>query len=242
MKKTLLLSLFLIAGTIVLRSQTFQFTPNHTTVTDTLGSELIFEFELKNISNSPQTVYIVRPVEVLPHPDWTSSLCFDQGCFAPFVDSVATTVDFGSSPIQPGESREFSVHIFTMTQEGSATVVVEAHNLANPSESYSHTLTGRTSPVSVENEAVPAEFSLGQNHPNPFNPSTVISYSLPAGGNVDITVYNSLGEKVITLVEGVQEAGNHQVSFNASGLGSGVYFYRLVSANFTSTKKMLLAK
>ncbi len=242
MKKTLLLSLILIAGTTVLRPQTFQFVPNHTTVTDTLGSELIFEFELKNISNSPQTVYIVRPVDVLPHPDWSSSLCFDQGCFAPFVDSVATTFDFGSSPLQPGESREFSVHIFTMTQEGSATVVVEAHNLANPSESYAHTLTGRTSPVSVENETLPGEFSLGQNFPNPFNPSTLVEFNLPGSGEVSLSLYDVTGKKVIEAANSYFEAGRHSIRIDASSLPSGVYMYRLVSGQFSATKKMILQK
>ena len=242
MKKTLLLFLILFAGTTVLRPQTFQFIPDHTTVTDTLGSELIFEFELKNISNSPQTVYIVRPVDVLPHPDWTSSLCFDQGCFAPFVDSVATTVDFGSSPLQPGESREFSVHIFTMTLEGSATVVVEAHNLANPSESYAHTLTGRTSPVSVENEVLPGEFSLGQNFPNPFNPSTSVEFNFPVAGEVSLSLYDVTGKKVIEAANGYFEAGRHSIRIDASSLPSGVYMYRLVSGQFSSTKKMILEK
>lgn len=242
MKKSLLLLLFLIAGSTALRPQTFRFTPNHTTVSDTLGSELIFEFELKNISNSPQTIYIVRPVDVLPHPDWASSLCFDQGCFAPFVDSVATTVDFGSSPLQPGETRNFSVHIFTMTQEGSATVVVEAHNMANPAESYSHTLTGRTSPVSVEGEVSPAGFSLGQNYPNPFNPSTSVAFSLPKAGEVSLTVYDVTGKKVMDAAKGYFEAGTHTVRLDVSSLPSGVYLYRLVSGQYSAAKKMILEK
>ncbi len=242
MKKALLLLFVLIAGSSAVRSQTFQFVPDHTTITDTLGSELIFEFELKNISNSPQTIYIKRPVDVLPHPDWTSSLCFDEGCFAPFVDSVATTADFGSSPLQPGETRDFSVHIFTMTQDGSATVVVEARNMANPSESYAHTLTGRTSPVSVEDEALPSGFSLEQNFPNPFNPATVVRFSLPVSGYAKGMIYDMLGREVATFIDGDLAAGRHSVKFDASAIPSGVYMYRLVSGQFSATKKMILEK
>ncbi len=242
MKKSLLLLFILLTSSVIVRAQTFQFIPNHTTITDTLGSELVFEFELKNISNSPQTVYIIRTVDVLPHPDWTSSLCFDEGCFAPFVDSVATTVDFGSSPLQPGETRDFSVHIFTMTQDGSATVVVEAHNMANPAESYAHTLTGRTSPVSVEDEVLPTGFMLDQNYPNPFNPSTMVAFNLPEAGEVSLAVYDVTGKKIMEAVKGYFAAGKHSVKLDMSSLPSGMYLYRLVSGEFTATKKMILEK
>lgn len=242
MKKHLLLLVIFATFATVVKPQTFEFVPDHTTITDTLGSELIFEFRLKNISASPQTIYILRPVDVLPHPDWTSSLCFDEGCFAPFVDSVATTVDFGSSPLQPGEERDFSVHIFTMTQDGSATVVVEAHNLANPAESYAHTLTGRTSPVSVEDEVLPGGFSLGQNFPNPFNPSTSVAFTLPQAGDVSLAIYDVTGKKVMEAATGYFEAGTHTLRVDASPLPSGVYMYRLVSGQYSATKKMILEK
>ncbi len=100
-------------------------------------------------------------------------------------------------------------------------------------------------PVSVEEEvAVPSAFSLKQNFPNPFNPETVIRYSVPFGvaGNVTLTVYNSLGQAVATLVDGQKEAGEHQVSFNAADLPSGTYIYRISSGNFTETRKMILIK
>jgi len=99
------------------------------------------------------------------------------------------------------------------------------------------------SPVAVEEEAVnPVQFNLQQNYPNPFNPSTVISYELPVAGNVTLTVYNSLGETVKTLVNGQMESGIHQVTFNASDLPSGLYLYELKTGSHTSVKKMLLMK
>mgnify|MGYP003827532425 CR=1 FL=1 len=90
--------------------------------------------------------------------------------------------------------------------------------------------------------SLPTEFALEQNFPNPFNPVTVIRYALPAAGNVTITVFSSLGEVVKTLVNGSQEAGYHEVSFNASDLPSGLYLYELKAGSFSSVKKMLLLK
>ncbi len=88
----------------------------------------------------------------------------------------------------------------------------------------------------------PVDYSLSQNFPNPFNPSTEISYSIPKSNNVELKVYNSIGKEVATLVNGMQEAGNHKVQFNSSNLSSGIYFYRLTSGNFTQIKKMILYK
>ncbi len=88
----------------------------------------------------------------------------------------------------------------------------------------------------------PATFSLFQNFPNPFNPTTVINYQLPVNTLVRLKVYDALGRLVRTLVNENQTAGTHSVTFNASNLSSGVYFYRLSAGNFVSTKKLMLLK
>ena len=99
------------------------------------------------------------------------------------------------------------------------------------------------------NVNVPAVFTLAQNYPNPFNPTTMIKYSIPADQNVRLNVYNLLGQRVMTLVDGLQKAGDHQVNFNASnlpagrqGLASGIYFYKLEAGTQSSIKKMILMK
>jgi Protein of unknown function (DUF3494). len=94
----------------------------------------------------------------------------------------------------------------------------------------------------VEIGSAPQEFALFQNYPNPFNPSTRIQYSLEKAGMVSLKVYNVLGLEVATLVNGRQEAGSYTVPFNATGLSSGVYFYRLEAGSLNSTKKLILMK
>ncbi len=89
---------------------------------------------------------------------------------------------------------------------------------------------------------VPSEYSLEQNFPNPFNPTTVIRYSLPSASDVKLTVYNLLGEKVATLVDERKSAGSYNIAFNASNLSSGIYFYSLRAGNFLCTRKMVLLK
>jgi hypothetical protein len=89
---------------------------------------------------------------------------------------------------------------------------------------------------------LPKVFALEQNYPNPFNPSTTIRYQLPVASEVKLEVYDVLGKKIATLVNERQSAGSYQVVWNASGLSSGTYFYRLQAGTFTQTKKMILVK
>jgi len=86
------------------------------------------------------------------------------------------------------------------------------------------------------------EYYLSSNYPNPFNPSTVIHYEIPNDGLVTIKVYDELGREVKTLVNLYQNKGKYDINFEASQLTSGIYFYRLQSGSFVSTKKMLLLK
>ena len=96
--------------------------------------------------------------------------------------------------------------------------------------------------ISADKNSIPSQFELTQNYPNPFNPSTVISYAIPTASNVRIEVFNVTGEKVATLVDGFKSEGYYEVSFNASGLPSGLYLYRISAGAFVTTKKMVLMK
>ena len=85
-------------------------------------------------------------------------------------------------------------------------------------------------------------FALHQNYPNPFNPSTTITYVLPKSSAVRLTIYDVLGREVSVLVDERRNAGVHEVKFDASGLSSGVYFYRLRAGDFVETKTLLLVR
>ncbi len=101
---------------------------------------------------------------------------------------------------------------------------------------------GYSTDIRKENGLLAKNYALNQNFPNPFNPSTTISYSIPSTGMVTLKVYDVLGREVSTLVNQVQANGNYRVSFNASSLPSGIYFYSLNSNNFSQVKKMILIK
>ncbi len=87
-----------------------------------------------------------------------------------------------------------------------------------------------------------ASYNLSDNYPNPFNPSTKISYELPELTNVSLRVYDMSGREVAELVNQMQQPGSYDVIFNASSLSSGVYFYKLEAGGFVQTKKMILIK
>ncbi|MFQ5772637.1 MAG: T9SS type A sorting domain-containing protein [bacterium] len=98
--------------------------------------------------------------------------------------------------------------------------------------------------TSVENipTYIPRHYILYQSYPNPFNPSTTISYDLPVASKVKLTVFNILGQEIATLVDDYQEAGGYKITYDFSGLASGIYLYRLEADNFIATQKMLLMR
>ena len=96
--------------------------------------------------------------------------------------------------------------------------------------------------TSIEQDELPVQVALKQNYPNPFNPATNIAFELSNAEQVKLTVYNSLGQEVATLVDGLMSSGQHQVSFSADDMSSGIYFYRLQTANRSITRSMTLVK
>jgi len=126
-------------------------------------------------------------------------------------------------------------------------IIVESNDPQSP---LIVVLRGRgVQPTSVENPltAPPDQFVLNQNHPNPFNPSTRISYQLSSISEVELTIYNQLGQEVKTLVNVRQLAGHYYVQWDGSDhkgtpVVSGVYLYRLKAGSFIQTRKMLLLR
>jgi len=127
--------------------------------------------------------------------------------------------------------------------EGTGTITYDATSNHNDG-----TISGATwvisgvLPVEQTRNGTPQAFSLEQNYPNPFNPTTKISWQSPVGSHQTLKVYDVLGNEVATLVDEYKAAGRYEVEFDASGLASGIYFYRIQAGSFVETKKMILLK
>lgn len=237
---SLILILFLVPSNVF--AQDLIIIVHDTILTDTLGSDMIFDFEIINNSNHQQTVFEVRTINDLL-PNWTSSLCFGPSCFSPTTDSVATTIDFGSEPLEVGDTLITSLHVNPLVNPGTAYVQLQVGTFANPNDRDTLNFVAMVEPTAVENEGEqPNEYFLEQNYPNPFNPSTKISYGIQEAGVVNLKVYNILGSEVTTLVNEHKPAGNYEVSFGEKELASGIYIYRLTVNNFIQTRKMILEK
>jgi photosystem II stability/assembly factor-like uncharacterized protein len=104
-----------------------------------------------------------------------------------------------------------------------------------------HTTNGGVTGVE-DSQYKPSHFALFDNYPNPFNPSTIISYSIPSASNVKLIIYNALGQSVRVLENGFKNAGNYSITFSATELPSGIYFYKLEAGQLSQIKKMMLIK
>lgn len=140
-----------------------------------------------------------------------------------FSNSNNITID------KPGEEGDYQYVILAMD---------ENNNIGIPSDPAMVSITTGSEELST----LPDEFSISQNYPNPFNPTTEIKYSIPENSEVRIEVFNMLGRKIRTLVNKQQAAGRYNISFDATNLTSGTYFYRIKAGSFTNTQKMMLIK
>jgi hypothetical protein len=131
---------------------------------------------------------------------------------------------------------------FTLTAPGPGTYRVNA-GFKNPNPRRWDSVMVDVGIANVsENPVNPTVFKLYDNYPNPFNPSTIIKYSLPEASFTSIKIYDVVGNQVVVLINEIKSAGTHQVLFNAEGLSSGIYYYTIQSGSFSETKKMVLLK
>jgi len=147
---------------------------------------------------------------------------------------IGSVNGLGDSPV--GHSYRFTDR--DVTAGGSYT-----YRLMDVSTSGARTPLAQTVTVEAGSpNAMPTEFALYQNYPNPFNPSTEISFSLPEAAHVKLTVFDPLGRSVATLANGSFAAGTHELTFDASGLSNGIYFYQIQAGDFSAVRKMTLLK
>ncbi|MBO6792864.1 MAG: T9SS type A sorting domain-containing protein [Balneolaceae bacterium] len=166
-------------------------------------------------------------------------------------DAVLTltleTVDalLASADLEVGQSADF-IWTVMVNAGGDTLAAADSYDIESNTfvTTYNELTLTRGLSTSNENEfGIPSEFALKQNYPNPFNPSTNINFALPQSSKVTLTVYDMLGRKVATLLNGSEmPAANHSVQFDASALASGMYIYRIEAGSFVSTRKMMLIK
>jgi len=159
----------------------------------------------------------------------------------PFNIEAMTVADagtyVGAIPAQ-GNGTEVHYFIFAMADDGFFQTSPSDAPLTTHAYIHSDTVLA----VAELADGLPRRYALKQNYPNPFNPTTMIEYHLPRANEVTLDIYNLRGQLVKRLVDGEQPAGVHTVTFDAGGLASGIYFYRLQTAGFTRTRKMLILK
>ena len=147
--------------------------------------------------------------------------------------------DFGDSQSSTEQNTE---HVYTQT--GTYKVILSVYNEIGSWDTTSVTveITDIATAIAEENSLQPKEFSLSQNYPNPFNPLTTIRYNLAKKAQVELAVFNILGEKVATLIQGYQNAGRYSLQFNGASLSSGIYFYKLAYNGKNLIRKMTVIK
>jgi hypothetical protein len=228
-----------------LTTGTSQTLPNAATILFTRGAQIAIDtrtIDLGRISVATSrydTSFIVRNIGYS-----TDSLTVSLDPVNVFPDTAVS-----ASPkifrLAPGDSQKVTFSIrpgLLLTQYYAAQVIVESKFAFGQTE-FKKTYQFQVVISSISDIAgIPTVFALDQSYPNPFNPSTSIRYGLPTRSQVTLAVYNTLGQQVATLVKGEQEAGYHDVRFDATGLSSGVYFYRLHAGTYVETRKLLLLR
>lgn len=170
---------------------------------------------------------------------WGSGVCFED-------PNVILIGNYGSQSAFTYNGHDYTT-IGGLSGAGAGIMVFEKNLVINMQTSSLFKLRVNYNVITSVNEnifstEIPTNFNLHQNYPNPFNPSTTIKFDLPNSGNISLKVYNELGKEIETLSDGFKNAGSYEINFDASGLSSGIYFYKLVTDGAAVTKKMLLVK
>ncbi|MFN2373384.1 MAG: T9SS type A sorting domain-containing protein [Cyclonatronaceae bacterium] len=195
-----------------------------------LSGNIISQFRIYHNNNQTAGGFIdIDNVKVaVPHTgfSWLSSDVY-AGNIQP-GNNGSINLTFGGADVDPG------------TYTGTLIIRTNDENADVTKIPVTYTM---DSVVSVDlDTGLPKKFTLEQNYPNPFNPSTEIRYTLPVDGRVNLEIFSITGQKIVTLMDDVKPAGTHTISFNASGLASGLYLYRLTNGMLSETRKMMILK
>jgi len=213
--------------------------------------EIIDAFDNHNITvpipSAPQNLSVTESANEYALLSWTANTEPDLKEYNIYRKGGSPFVDWTMVATSSTNSYE-DLEVTTTYSHGDdffyKVTAVDDYNLES---NYSNTveIEARLEKQMIDDEIVeeaPKVYALNSNYPNPFNPTTQISYQIPNDGFVNLTIYNSLGQEVAVLVDQQQSIGRYTVQFNANNLSSGIYFYRIASGEFNSVKKMLLVR
>jgi hypothetical protein len=158
----------------------------------------------------------------------------------PTPGDIRFLLSTGPFNLAPGDTQEVVIAIAAALGTSNKQSIQELRLTSMAADSWYNSLF--TTITGIDDDVIPAEFSLSQNYPNPFNNSTVIKFSLAERNHVNLSVYDITGSRVALLVNSEMERGNHNVYFSKPELASGIYFYRLTANGRTFIKKMVLMK
>ncbi|MCB9059538.1 MAG: tandem-95 repeat protein [Calditrichae bacterium] len=209
-----------------------------------LADSVNFVVNVTAVNDAPQLVDFPKAISM----DDTSTYVINLNDYVEDVDSPKSGLVWGFSAdndslILDYDQENALLSISALPFAGDVHVAITVADDA--SATTDDTITVTISLVTALNEIVgiiPDKYSISQNYPNPFNPTTQIKYGLPKAGKVRVEIFNIIGQKVATLVNENKPAGFHLISFDASGLSSGMYFYRIQAAKFNQVRKMILMK
>ncbi len=238
---------FALGPRVEAQSASFTFTALQLTSYGKPGDRVACHAEVKNLTGQKITLNISRTRNDIP-ATWMSSFCLNQ-CYAPFTDNA--TEDIAANVTLP-----FTMYFDTdPSAEGSGVVEIILSAGADPNENYTLQFTAITSNATGAPVAArPVQMSLKQNYPNPFGQasaskslSTAIDFTLNKSTNVTLTVFDMLGRRVKSLVNAYQSQGSHHVVWdgtndNGQAETAGIYLYKLETASWSKTNRMILLR
>ena len=238
-----LMAISFLMGNDHTRNPSFQFIHENTEIHSSIDSIVRFDGIIQNVSDEVITVAILRTVNNIPQ-NWNSSMCIGMSCYSPSIDSITIEISEGDSA-----SCGLSIQI---NGQGEGVIQLHLFNIDDTSDSMNVDISINATPTVSIHENEPEKdlikkFALGANYPNPFNPSTSISYALVNSEMVKLSIYDMGGRLVRILFRGNQILGYHTMDWNGTDgqgrpVSAGSYIYIIQVGNEVKTRKMSLVK
>ena len=237
------MAIYFLMGNDHTRDASFQFIHENTEIHSSIDSIIRFDGLIYNLSNDVVHITIIRAINDIPQ-NWNSSMCIGLSCYSPSTDSITIEISEGDSA-----SCGLSIQI---NGQGEGAIQLHLFNIEDMSDSTNVDININSTPMVSIHENEPdkdlvEKFALGSNYPNPFNPSTLISYVLVKSEMVKLSIYDMRGRLVSILFEGRQNSGYQAINWNGTDgrgghVSAGSYIYTIQVGDEVRAKKVTLLK